>query len=278
MRVSLTRGLSQQVGALFRAQEEVMLAQDPDIVPFDGHYHPNEGDGELLEIDNFEDELGLEEAIANPINVPVFELNGRTISMVAGLCWAYVDGGERRFLFQTFDKRRAITNDDFTLWHDRNTFRRLEGVGITLDSRLAAILVGTRLVFRRFHHVRALFNMARYYAEATNQELTEFAEHERICLADGLDLMEVADSQIRRRIGLISELGILDEVAPRRLVNIAKSCKIPLRTRRIGGQDRIELPAGRKELKAVLKFLSDDYLQSLLRDAKYITNSKRLLD
>lgn len=276
-RIALSQGLAQQVGALFRAQEEDLLGGNVEIVPFDGHYHPNEDDNELLEIANFVDQLGLAEASANPINVPLFELSAETIGTIAGLCWSYVEGGERRFLLQTFDKRRAITNDDFTLWHDQNTFRRLEGIGITLDNRLAAVLAGTSLVFRRFHQVRGLFDMAHYYAEATNEELEEFAEHERICLADGLDLMAMADTQIRRRVGLIAEIGILDEVAPRRLAQIARQCNIVLRTRRVDGQDRIELPASRKELKAVLKFLCDDYLQSMLRDARYVTNSKRLL-
>ena len=140
------------------------------------------------------------------------------------------------------------------------------------------MLAGTELLFQNFVNVRRLFDMSHYYREATNAEVVAFGEHGRICLADGFDLLGAADSGVRRHIGRIAASGVLENVAPRRLRTVAIRFELALTVRRIDGADKIELPQTRRELKKVLKFLSDDYLESSLIDARYVTNSKRRLN
>lgn len=232
----------------------------------------------MLEIEEFAEPAGIEAAIRNPIDVPVFTLTEDSADALAGLVFGYVDHNRPRALIQVFDKRRAMTSRGFTIWHADDVFRRWEGVALTFDAHLTAILSQGRLQFRSFFQVRRLFDMAAYYREATDVDLTAFEGHERICTVDGFALADIADGWIRRRVGLISESGILDQVSPRRLAGIAARFDLELQVRRIDGQEKVEMPMTRKEVKRLLKFLDEDYYESALSDAKYVTNSKRRID
>lgn len=43
----------------------------------------------------------------------------------------------------------------------------------------------------------------------------------------------------------------------------------------VGGQDAIAMPAGKADLKKILRFLDEDYYQSTLQSRNFVTNSKR---
>lgn len=70
-------------------------------------------------------------------------------------------------LIQSFNRRRIISPTGFTLLHSADTYRKVDGVGLTLDNRLAAMLVGTRVKFLSFHALRQVFDLSAYFAEAT---------------------------------------------------------------------------------------------------------------
>lgn len=275
-RLPVTQQLATDIEALFTAQEAAFLDADTEIVAFDGRYQPE--DHELLEIEGFAEAAGIETAIRNPIDVPAFQLSEESTATLAGLIFGYMDHNRPRALIQVFDKRRATTSRGFTIWHAEDVFRRWEGVALTFDTHLTAILHRGRLQFRSFFQVRRLFDMAAYYREATDADLEAFAEHGRICLADGFAIADIADGWIRRRIGLIADSGILDQATPRKLAGIAARFDLTLQVRRVGGQERIELPTQRKQLKRLLKFLDEDYYESALSDAKYVTSSKRRIN
>lgn len=276
-RVPVTQRLATDIEMLFRDQEAAFVGDDTEITAFDGRYQPDED--EILEIAQFEDGTGIEAAVRNPIDVPEFQLTEENSNALAGLIFGYMAARNRpRALVQVFDKRRAVTSRGFTIWHSESVFRRWQGVALTFDTRLTAILHRNRLHFRSFFQLRKLFDMTEYYREATDADLEEFAEHERIYTADGFDLAEIADGWIRRRVGLISQSGILDRVSPRQLAGIADEFELSLQIRRAGGRESIELPPERKDLKRLLKFLDEDYYQSPLSDAKYVTNSKKRIN
>lgn len=278
LRVSLTQELSQQIDALFRAQAAAFVPNDVELVAFDGRYEPD--DDELFRIDNFPDSYGVLPTTGNALGVPVLQLTDQNVGLIGALAYVYTENGVPRAAFQPFDTRRAITNSGVTLWqrfHDNATMQRWEGVALTLDSHVSAILFPDHLLFRSLRAARRLFDMSAYYAEATDDDLATFCGHGRLCVQDGFDLAEIADSWIRGRVGLITKSGVLDSVAPRRLRTIASRFRLGLQLRRVNGEERIELPTTRKEMKRLLKFLDEDYYQSPLTSSQFVSNSKKPL-
>lgn len=279
LRVSLTQDLAQQIDALFKAQAAAFIPNDVENVAFDGRYEPD--DDELFRIDNFPDSFGVLPATGNQLDIPVLQLTDQNVGQIAGLAYGYEENGVPRVVFQTFDTRRAITNRGVTIWrriHDNATLQRWEGVALTLDSHISAMLFADHVLFRSLRAVRRLFDMSSYYAEATDDDLTTFCGHDRLCIQEGFDFAAIADGWIRGRVGLITKSGVLDSVPPRRLRTIAGRFKLTLQLRRIDGDDRIELPSTRKDMKRLLKFLDEDYYESPLTNTAFVSNSKRLLE
>jgi hypothetical protein len=272
-RLSVAQSLNQQITKLFEDQANAFLGDDPEFVPFDGNYTPDEG--EFLEIANFDTPAALLSAAKSPIDCPAFVANDTGLATLRGLALAEMKGTEPYVLIQRFDQRRAITSHGLTLWHSHKTFQKLEGVGLTLDDRLTAIIDGPRLIFRSFFAVRPLFDMTNYFTEATDSDLKKFQGHSRIALPDGVKLTDLADSWVRRRISIIDESGVLDRLTPSQLSNAATRYKVAVNVQRIGNTPKIVLPSDKKALKTLLHFLAEDLLESPLSDTKFLTNSKR---
>lgn len=274
-RIAVSQQLLKELGTLFESQAAALLvSKDPEVVAFDGSYTPDED--EVLEIANFAAPTYLLDAIKNPIDCPAFEASDTSIAALRGFALASLTSGDSpRVLLQKFDQRRAITNRGFTLWHSQNTFKKWEGVAVTFDDHLTAILDEKRLLFRSFFSVRQLFDMSSYFAEATDPELEKFQKHSRVTMSDGVNLNDIADGWIRRRVAMISESGILDSLTPNQLAAAAAKFKVTVNVQRVGRIHKIVLLSERKSLKPILHFLADDLLESALTDAKYLTNSKR---
>ncbi|PZR45670.1 hypothetical protein, partial [Paraburkholderia fungorum] len=58
------------------------------------------------------------------------------------------------------------------------------------------------------------------------------------------------------------------------IAKVAVSFDIEIKTQEVDGKPAIVFPETRAELKRVLRFLDEDYYQSPLSDARYISNSK----
>lgn len=273
IRFPLSQVLQDEIKDLFERQSATFLNGIDTIVPFDGRYRPEEG--ELLSIEDFEDIDGLEEAVANPLRVELYDPKIHSLDSVKALFTAQEHNGQRKILIQLFENRRLIATKGLALFYSGNTFQKMSDAGLTMDTKLLAILEEGALKFQSFHYLRRVFDLSEYFNEATAEEVKTFAAHEKLAVADVAAFVANASAPIRKKIALIRQSGILEKFTTEQIVAAAQTFNVVIHTSDDG---RIAVPANSTELRRLLRFLDEDYYQSPLSQTHYISNSKRVAD
>lgn len=268
----MTADLQAQVEAVFRAQRDAFLNGIVATIDFDGRYRPDEG--ELLVIKNFVDPDGLAKVVADPIAVEQFNPKVHSLESIKAIFAGCPDGGGQ-VLIQLFEQRRLIATQAFAIMFSGNTFKRMSETGLTLDTKLLAVLDGQDLKFQSFHFLRRVFEVDDYFKEATSVEVKSFAAHPMLVTADAAAFEAVASSTVRRKIALILQSGVLDKHPVATIVATAKPFKVDIQ---LDANDRIVLPESPSELRKLLRFLDEDYYESPLTQTQYVSNSKRVAD
>ena len=265
VQVSLTAYLTAQVEAFGNGCEEVS---------FDGNYKPEQG--EMLVIEEFEDLDNLANVVASPLDVPVADPANLDFDQIRALFFGQrEEDGTWAVYLQTFDRRRVISSAGFSIFHSKDTYKRIEGSGLTLDNKIAARLRGTKLSFFSFFQIRQIFDMSNYYQEATDNDIKQFSELKELHVENVDELMAASDSWVRRKVWLVMQSNILGRVPPNDIKAIAAEFSIPIEYVNQDGSEKIKLPRDRKALKTLLRFLDEDYYKSPLSKTNYLTNSKR---
>lgn len=258
----------------FLSQQVENFNSDHDEVAFDGKYKPD--DGERLVIDEFVDLDDLSMAVASPLNVPIADPDTLSFDSIRALFFGMTEPDNSVSVYlQNFDRRRLISDSGFSIFHAQGVYRKIEGTGLTLDTKIAAKLNGGKLKFFSFFHVRQIFDMSSYYQEATDADIQCFAQLRQVAEPAIEELIAISDSWVRRKLWLIRESRILERVPPNDIKTIALEFNIPIEYEQINGEDKIKIPHDKKALKALLRFLDEDYYKSPLSKTNFVTNSKR---
>lgn len=273
VRFPLTQELQEEIHATFEEQHATFAAGIEEVVPFDGRYMPEEG--ELLSIADFDDVDGLQDAVANPLGIEPFDPQVHSLDAVKALFTGTQANGTTRVLIQLFESRRLISNKGIAIFFSGDTFRRMSDAGLTLDTKLLAVLENNTLKFQSFHFLRRVFEVGDYFNEATNEEVTAFATHEKLFTPDVNAFLQSASSLVRKKIALIRQSGVLDNFTSAQIVAAAQSFNLAIQT---DAQGRIILPSSKTELRRLLRFLDEDYYESPLSQTHYVSNSKRVAD
>ncbi|NKA07254.1 hypothetical protein GO298_02815 [Ralstonia solanacearum] len=273
LRFPLTADLQEEIRSAFHDQLNAFESGITETIAFDGRYIPDEG--ELLEIDNFEDIDGLLDAVANPIAVEAFDPSEHSLGEIKALFVGIPRNDAYCVLIQYFERRRLISNNGLSILFSGNTFRKIIEEGLALDTRLLAVLENGSLKFQSFHFLRRVFEMSEYYREATNDDITAFAEHQKITVNDLPGFLASAGPVIRKKISLISQSGILDNYTTEQIVTTAQAFDL---TVDLDDEQRIVLPSDKTRLRRLLRFLDEDYYESPLSQTRFLSNSKRVAD
>lgn len=264
----------QSAMTVFLNQQVVVFDTDAEEIEFDGRYRPE--DGEILVINDFNSPDGLAQAVDAPLNVPVADPATLSFESIRALFFGKVEtDGSASIYLQNFERRRVISDAGFSIYHSRGVYKKIEGSGLMLDTKIAAKLSGRQLKFSSYFQVRQIFDMGVYVQEATDQDVRDFANLDQVHVKNVDALLAVSDSWVRRKLSFIRASGILEAVSARRIRAVAKDFKIPIKCVRINGSERIKLPDEKKDLKTLLRFLDEDYYKSSLSKTKFVTNSKR---
>lgn len=273
LRLPLSAEVQAEVTATFRQQEAAFRARLGDPIPFDGKYTPEED--EALVIAPFTGGAALLAALANPLGVPEIAPSPAAFAGIRALFSG--DPAGPVALIQHFERGRILSNAGLSLFHAANVYRKVDGIGLTLATRLTALLEGERLHFVNFSRARQIFDLSAHYREATDADLDAFAALPLLQGADAAALRQMADSVVRRKVALLLQSPVLRTLPVEEIAQAAAEFGVPVRTQRIDGQDRILLPQDKASLKALLRFLDEDYFRSVLLRDLYLTNSRRRL-
>ncbi|MDF3124666.1 Kiwa anti-phage protein KwaB-like domain-containing protein [Rheinheimera sp. 1928-s] len=258
--------------AYIKAQE-VKFDDGVEEIEFDGKYKPD--DGEVLYIDNYDEIEGLEVAILNPLSVESVDPTEEFFLEIKALFTGYSNQGAVKILLQNFDRRKIISTNGLSIFHSSNVYKKIEGIGLTVDTKLTATLESGKLKFYSFHSARNIFDLTEYYKVATDDDLREFLQADVIQSVDAQLFLDHSDTWIRRKVSLIQQSGILQNVPLNEIKAIAADFNIPLSTVDENGTEVISIPASKSDLKKLLRFLDEDYYKSPLSKTNFISNSKR---
>lgn len=271
LRIPLSAEIQGEVGALFRDQEADFNSSAQDEIAFDGKYKPE--DGECLAISDYDDIDNLRSAVANPLGVPEISPTTGEFEGIKALFSGRTEGEQQTVLMQAFDRRKILSNKGLSIFHAANVYRKVEGVGLTLDTRLAAVLEGRKLRFFSFHAARQILDLSQYYKEATDDDLKVFSKSVRV--PDVASFVTAADTWVRRKVALVMQSAILEKIDLEETKKAALVFGIDLKVETLEGKPVLVLPGDKAELKKVLRFLDEDYFQSVLLSTPHLSNSKR---
>jgi hypothetical protein len=263
--------LSDEVRIMFETQRDSFFRDIEDIIPFDGRYTPDET--ELLSISDFPDVDGLAAAVANPLAVDQFDPQNHSLDLVKALFVGIEINGSTQILIQLFERRRLISRTILSMFFSGEQFQKMTQSGLTFDKKLLAVLEGSVLKFQSFHFAKRVFELSEYYREATNEEVTAFAQHEKFSVDDINQFVLDAGPQTRKKISFILQSGVLDNFAIEQISAAANAMQLDLDFSTNG---QIIIPNNKTDLKKLLRFLEEDYYESPLSNTRYISNSKRI--
>jgi hypothetical protein len=273
IRFPLTQELQAEIQSLFDDQYNSFIAGIDTVVPFEGSYRPEEG--ELLAIENFVDIDGIAEAVANPLRIDQYNPEIHSLDCVKALFTEHRADGAGRILVQIFENRRLIAQRGMAIFFSGNTFQKMTDAGLALDTRLLAVLEAGTLKFQSFHFARRVFELSEYFKDATTEEVTNFANHDKFFVASIPEFVAAASAPIRKKIALIRQSGVLDNFTTDQIAAAAVDFAVHIEKTDDG---KIKLPTNATELRRILRFLDEDHYKSPLSQTHYISNSKRVAD
>ncbi|WP_426466573.1 hypothetical protein [Proteus mirabilis] len=273
VRIVTDKATDKKVTEIFQQQFEYFKSHYDQEIEFYAGYSPRYN--ECFFLDDFDEALPLIDAINRNTAIPKLDHKKIPMSGIKCLfvCTAFPNSPDK-IAIQSFNKGQ-ILNIDRSLWLSKKTFSMMDGVGFNLDDKLVAVIEGKTIKFKSFQRLRSIFDMEKYFSEATDDDVKSFSQHCKFKTEVGFDLLSVADTVVRTKITLINNSGVLD-IDLKKLKSAAKKVKFDLKTTTdASGVEVIAMPTTKKEIKNLLTFLDEDYFTSEISKTIYRSNSKR---
>ena len=102
-------------------------------------------------------------------------------------------------------------------------------------------------------------------------------EHKIFHVANSEQVIQFADTHMRKQFAAIAELGVLEKATPKSVSDAAKNFDIPLTVSKHNGKLQIDFPDDKRDQKQLLSLLSEGYYMGPLTGNKYQSNSHRPL-
>lgn len=271
---TLSQDVQRDITTHFKESESEFASFEEEIV-FDGRYKPDIS--QILVINDFDDIDDICNAIKNPLALPDISPFDLTKLNIKAIFVGYQNpNNECVALFQKFNRSKVISPHGLSIYYSGNTYKRLDGSGITLEKSISARLIGKKLQFFSFHIARQIFDLTGFFIEATDKDIDNFSKNS-VFSNDSPEIIGIVDIWCRRKIASINQSGVLSASLANAndIISKAKNFNIAIEVKNDGKENKILIPKDKKELKKLLRFLDDDYYESLLSTQKFLTNSKR---
>ena len=223
--------------------------------------------------------VAISNALSNPLNNPVLDLNTETHRIKALFTGNWTDQ-QQQVNFQVFDAGKLLSKG-WTLIGSGNTYKKLEEPGLVLQDKLTAHYVNGNLLFVSYHNTKRFLDLNDYYTAATDTDLDSFSENDLFEFEDQDTFKGNADSIIRKKIKMLQKNNVLDnlsindikKVAKDLNQNVAEEHQINIET----SNGKLVIPKDKKQLKKLIHFLDEDYVTAPLTKRRCLTNSKQYL-
>lgn len=272
-RIEIEQGLQQQLQDVFSGHANSFLSENLHAIPFQReNFSPDES--EVLEIAPFDLPTHLFDATSNAIGWPVLPTNDDAISRI--YCLFGHEPQQDLLVFQVIPRTQRLTRGGLTLILHGDAFNRLEQSGLILGGECHAVYKAGALRFRSLWWVKQIFDITAYYRAATQADIENFAALGSIKV-ENTEALTKAGPWVRTRVAYILDSGVLNQFTPQQLSSKAAEFDVALKVEQHNGTEKLVIPQAPKQLRAVLKFLEEEYYAGPITGAAYEANSKRPL-
>ncbi|MFZ5894961.1 MAG: hypothetical protein ACOY0T_28130 [Myxococcota bacterium] len=273
LKVPLERDLQQELTVHFESLRASFRARGEEVIDYDPGYRPEPG--ELFRVPDFRLPTRLKSLMTSAPTLPAIDDAMLESERLRALIAASTSLGSLgpMLLFQCVDARQVLRREGFTFFLSDRLFRRNHRAGLVVRDALDAIYERGALDFASEYVVRRFLDLSGLFEEATNQELLRFFGEELFVPVDAAELRGLADQWVRRKVKMLAQERLLRRASLDELLEHAERFQVTLSVR--GG--RLVVPRNKKDLKLLLRFLDEDFLESSLSQTRYVANSKRKL-
>ena len=180
--------------------------------------------------------------------------------------------GDEVVLFQNFTPSRMIQPGRLLLLSN-DTYIGHEQSGLILDARLSAVYqpASHKLLFSNFRTVNSFLPLIDIYREATEEEIREMLEHDRV-MAEDIDAL-VADTNqwFTKRMTMLRDSGVLEHFTASEIQANSEGYPVSIEIR----DDKIVFPSDKNSARRLLKFLVEELYKGPITETLYETNSRR---
>lgn len=240
---------------------------------FDGSYKPDED--ESLKIENFDLSDEIQEAINNPLGVDKLVANdGNELNIRAIFLTLSDDSENEKIVFQRTQKRQLLLGGRITLFWSNDTFISTQKPGVVITDSIDAYYENGTLYFTSYYWANQIFNLNKYYRQATDDDIRDFCQNNCFYVADLDSLVSASNNWTRKKIAYILDTGVLEKNTTDYILQEANNLGLQFETNE---ENKIVFPADLKSQKELLSYLADEIYKGRLSDDVYSTNSKRSL-
>lgn len=273
-RIRVNQALQTELAQVFEDQR-VAFEQGVDTeVTFNGDWKP-ESNEVLTLLDIAESQLMSSAFTANATSFTDLDLSNFSNEPIKALFTGINVYGVIKVFVQKFSSGQVLSRNSLPIiqMQTGNTFVKVTSEMFTIDNKLVAVIEGNKTKFKSFHNARMVFDLTDFYKEATDDDLTNIAQHASLDIPDVVRFIEHADSQVRKMVHLIQRNAVLDSYTVAQISTAAANFpNVPI----VLNNGKITLPNDKKELKDILHFLLEDIYKGPLSGSSYLTNSKRV--
>ncbi|MGC4087608.1 MAG: hypothetical protein QM756_06885 [Polyangiaceae bacterium] len=269
----LERSLQQELTVHFEALRAQFKARGEDHVAYDPGYRPEPG--ELFRVPDFRLPARLRALGVSPPTLPAVDdatLESERVRALVGASLGPGDSGPL-LVFQAIDGRQVLRREGFAFLLSERVFRKNQRSGLVVRDSIDACFEGGALYFSSEFVARRFLDLSGLFEEATSQELSRFFAHELFAESSASQLQALSDQWIRRKVKMLQREHTVERLRLPELLEHAERFQVKLAVR--GNQ--LLVPRTRKDLKTLLRFLDEDFLESSLSQSRYLANSKRKL-
>lgn len=241
-------------------------------VVFDGSYKPDED--ESLKIENFELPNEIIEAITNPLRVEKIDASVDSDLRIRAVFRAIEDGNEDSIVFQRIPRRQILMSNQWTFMWDKDTFLPVKKPGLVITDNIDAYYENGTLYFKSYYWANQIFNLNRYYREATDEDIRTFCTFGCFHVEDLDTIIPVSNNWTRRKIAYILDSDVLEKNSTGFIIKAANNLGLDFK---VTSENKIVFPEDKTKQRELLSYLADEIYKGNLTEDVYLTNSKRVL-
>ena len=204
--------------------------------------------------------------------------NEAQISSTKGIAgFARNEYNEELILFQNFTPSQVIRRRR-SLFLQGNAYDNISHPVLTLGGKLSAVYQSKerKLLFHNFRNVNTFLPLSDFYGEASEQEIRDVLNHEKLAPQDADALAIDANQWFRTRFAMLKRSSVLDDFTALEIQSCSSGYEVSIQL--TTDKKKIIFPADRSAAKKLLQFLNEEIYRGAVTDTLYETNSRRKAD